>query len=115
LAHPRDLSAVYPMLGIELPQSTYSAVKAGLHGFAEQLRRQLAPKGTHVLELLPPTTDTSMNANFTGKKMSPAKVAAVTLKALARRRPMAMPGQSKLLPMLLPIAPNAVKRMVAAM
>jgi uncharacterized oxidoreductase len=92
---------------------TYGAVKAGLHGFAEGLRRQLAPKGTHVLELLPPLVDTPMTANVTGKKMSPAEVAAVTLKALALRRPMALPGQTKLLPMLLRIAPNTIKRMVA--
>jgi uncharacterized oxidoreductase len=93
---------------------TYGAVKAGLHGFAEGLRWQLAPKGTHVLELLPPLVDTPMTANATGKKISPAEVAAVTLKALARRRPMALPGQTKLLPMMLRIAPNTIKRMVAA-
>lgn len=93
---------------------TYGAVKAGLHGFAEGLRRQLASKGTHVLELLPPLTDTPMNASVTGKKLAPAEVAAVTLKALARRQPMALPGPTKLLPMLLRIAPKAIKRMVAA-
>jgi uncharacterized oxidoreductase len=92
---------------------TYGAVKAGLHGFAEGLRRQLAPRGTHVLELLPPTTDTPMVSDVTGKKMSPAEVAAVTLKALARRQPMALPGQAKLLPLMLRIAPNAIKRKVA--
>jgi hypothetical protein len=57
-------------------------VKAGLHGFADGLRRQLAPKGTHVLEVLPPSTDTPMNAEATGKKLTPAQVAAVTMKAL---------------------------------
>jgi uncharacterized oxidoreductase len=93
---------------------TYGAVKAGLHGFAEGLRRQLALKGTHVLELLPPLTDTPMNANVAGKKMSPAEVAAITLKALDRRQPMALPGPTKLLPMMLRIAPNAIKRLVAA-
>lgn len=94
---------------------TYGAVKAGLHGFAEGLRRQLAPTNTHVLELLPPTTDTPMNADFTGKKMSPDEVAAVTLKALARRRAMALPGPTKLLPTMLCIAPNTIKRSVAKM
>lgn len=93
---------------------TYGAVKAGLHGFAEGLRRQLAPQGTHVLELLPPLVDTPMTANATRKKISPAEVAAVTLKALARRKPMALPGQTKLLPMLLRIVPNTIKRVVGA-
>jgi uncharacterized oxidoreductase len=93
---------------------TYGAVKAGLHGLAEGLRRQLAPRGTHVLELLPPLTDTPMNAKVTGKKLSARKVAIATLEALAHRRPMALPGPTKLLPTLLRIAPNAIKRMVAA-
>jgi uncharacterized oxidoreductase len=93
---------------------TYGAVKAGLHGFAEGLRRQLAPKGTHVLELLPPTVDTPMNANRKGKKMSTTDVAAVTLQALARKHPMALPGQTKLLPALLRIAPGTTRRMVGS-
>ena len=93
---------------------TYGAVKAGLHGFAEGLRRQLAPT-THVLELLPPRTDTPMNADSTGKKTSPAEVAAVTLKALDRRRPMALPGPTKLLPTMLRIAPHTIKRSVSKM
>lgn len=92
---------------------TYGAVKAGLHGFAEGLRRQLAPKGTHVLELLPPTTDTPMNAHLDRKKLDPAKVATVTLDSLARRRPMALPGDTKLLPLLLRIAPESITKMVA--
>lgn len=94
---------------------TYGAVKAGLHGFAEGLRRQLAPRGTHVLELLPPTVDTPMNANLTGKKMPPAEVASVTLEALARRRPMALPGATRQLPLLLRLAPGAIGRMVGRM
>jgi len=92
---------------------TYGSVKAGLHGFAEGLRRQLAPKGTHVLELLPPLVDTPATANTKGKKISAAYVAEVTLKALARRRALALPGQTKLLPMMLRIAPKTTKRSVA--
>lgn len=92
---------------------TYGAVKAGLHGFAEGLRRQLAPKGTHVLEVIPPLVDTPATVYASGKKISPAEVAAVTLEALALRRPMALPGSTKLLPMMLRIAPDTIKRMVA--
>jgi uncharacterized oxidoreductase len=87
-------------------------VKAGLHGFAEGLRRQLAPNGTHVLELLPPTVDTQMNAKLERKKMAPAEVADVTLKALAQRRSMALPGDTRLLPLMLRVAPKAIDRMV---
>ena len=84
-----------------------------MHGFAEGLRRQLAPNGTHVLELLPPTVDTQMNAKLNRKKMAPAEVADATLKALAQRRPMALPGDTKLLPLLLRVAPKAIARTVA--
>lgn len=93
---------------------TYGAVKAGQRAFADGLRRQLISKGTHVLELLPTVTDTPMNANMTGKKMQPEEVAALTLRALARRQPMALAGSLKFLPTLLRIAPNTIKRMVAA-
>lgn len=76
------------------------------------LRRQLAPRGTHVLEVLPPTTDTPMNAAATGPKLAPAEVAAVTLKALRERRPLALPGQAKLMPLMLRVAPRTLDRMV---
>lgn len=92
---------------------TYGAVKAGLHGFAEGLRRQLAAHGTHVLELLPTTTDTPGTATETRKKMTTQEVADITLKALARRHDMALPGPMKLLPALLRIAPELTGRMVA--
>ncbi len=91
---------------------TYGAVKAGLHGFADGLRRQIASRGTQVLELLPPLVDTPMTADTTGKKMAPAAVAAVTLEALARRRSMALPGATRLLPLLLRIAPATIGRIV---
>lgn len=88
---------------------TYGAAKAGIHAFAESLRRQLAPTGIHVLELLPQTTDAQMNAEITGKKMSAADVEEVTLAALAQRRPMALPGDTRLLPPLLRLAPSTLE------
>jgi uncharacterized oxidoreductase len=94
---------------------TYGATKAGLHAFADSLRLQLSGRGTQVLELLPPTVDTPMNANLMGKKMAPEKVATVTLKALAAGREMALPGDTALLPLLLRVAPGAAKKMVANM
>ena len=92
---------------------TYGAVKAGLHGFADGLRRQLAPNGTHVLELLPTTTDTPGTAAETRKKMTTAEVAKITLGALAKKKSLALPGPMKLLPTLLRIAPEATRRMIA--
>ena len=91
---------------------TYGAVKAGLHGFADGLRRQLAPDGIHVLEVLPPLVDTPMTATTAGKKITAAEVASVTLEALRRRRAMALPGEARLLPTMLRLAPRAIGRMV---
>ncbi|GAB3606044.1 SDR family NAD(P)-dependent oxidoreductase [Conyzicola nivalis] len=91
---------------------TYGAAKAGLHGFAEGLRRQFAPDGTHVLEVIPPTTDTPMNADKTVRKLPASAVAAATLRALDKRRPMALPGASRLLPGMLRLAPNLMGRAV---
>lgn len=91
---------------------TYGAVKSGLHGFADGLRRQLAPRGTHVVEVLPPLVDTPMNAEVVGNKMSPATVAAVTIAALERRRPMALPGFTRMLPAMLRVVPGFTRRLV---
>nr|WP_277998593.1 SDR family NAD(P)-dependent oxidoreductase [Sphingomonas liriopis] len=91
---------------------TYGAAKAGLHGFAEGLRRQLASRGTHVLEVLPPTVDTRATAHLQVSKVKPDMVAAATLDALAKKRPMALVGQTRMLPALLRLAPNAIGRMV---
>ena len=94
---------------------TYGAAKAGLHGFAEGLRRQFGPDGTHVLEVLPPTTDTQMNAGKSVKMMPASEVAAVTLQALKSRRPMALPGTTKMLPLLMRVAPQLMNRSVGKM
>ncbi|KQS71877.1 SDR family NAD(P)-dependent oxidoreductase [Modestobacter sp. Leaf380] len=91
---------------------TYGAVKAGLQGFADGLRRQLAPAGTHVLEVLPPTTDTPMTAGQAVDKLSPADVARSTLAALGRRRRTATPGDTRVLPALLRLAPRTADRVV---
>ncbi len=94
---------------------TYGAAKAGLHGFADGLRRQLARRGTHVLEVLPPVVDTPATAHRTTTKISPDAVAAATLRALAARRPMALIGQTRFLPTLLRLAPRTVQGVVAEM
>jgi uncharacterized oxidoreductase len=92
---------------------TYGAAKAGLHGFADGLRRQLVRRGTHVLEVLPPVVDTPATAHRTATKVSPDLVAAATLRALAMRQPMALMGQTRFLPTLLRLAPKTVQDMAA--
>ncbi|GAA4953917.1 hypothetical protein [Actinoplanes utahensis] len=56
-----------------------------------------------------------MNAAATGPKLPPAEVAAATLTALRQRRPMALPGRTRLMPAMLRIAPGALERMVAGL
>ena len=114
---PAPVAIVFVTSGFALVSPTraptYGAVKSGLHGFADGLRRQLGDRGTHVLELLPTTTDTPGTANEQRKKMTTQEVAAVTLKALARRRDKALPGPMRLLPTLLRLAPQTTSRLVA--
>ena len=94
---------------------TYGAAKAGLHGFADGLRRQLGRRRTHVLEVLPPVVDTPATTHRTVTKVSPDAVAAATLRALKTRQPMAFIGQTRFLPTLLRVAPKTVQRVVAEM
>lgn len=114
---PRLEALVYISSGYALVAPTraptYGAAKAGLHGFAEGLRRQLEPGGTHVLEVLPPVVDTPATAHRAVKKVSPETVAISTLDALAKRKRIALIGATRVLPLLLRLAPRAASRLVA--
>jgi len=92
----------------------YSAAKAGLHGFAKALRRQLAPLGIGVTEVLPPLVDTPAVAHRQGKKLSAAAIATETLNASARKQEEVYPGQARMLPLMLRLAPRFIEKMVAA-
>jgi uncharacterized oxidoreductase len=91
---------------------TYGAAKAGVHGFADGLRRQLSGGTTHVLEVLPPTVDTPATAHRATTKITAEAVAAATLDALAKRKPVALVGQTRFLPSLLRLAPQTIGRVV---
>ncbi|MGX1198232.1 SDR family NAD(P)-dependent oxidoreductase [Parvibaculum sp. MBR-TMA-1.3b-4.2] len=53
----------------------YSASKAGLASFTNALRRQLAPVGISVIEVVPPLVDTSMTEGRGKGKLSPEAMA----------------------------------------
>lgn len=92
---------------------TYGAAKAGLHGFAGGLRRQLEPDGTHVLEVLPPAVETPATAHRRVRKVSAEAVASVTLQSLERKKPVALIGAARMLPTMLRLFPSAVSRAVS--
>jgi uncharacterized oxidoreductase len=91
---------------------TYAAAAAGIHGFAESLRRQLEPRGIHVLEVMPPGAATR-SGHRRGVQVSAEAIAEATLDALAVRRPLAQLGLVRLLPWLLRLAPRATRRRFA--
>ena len=87
--------------------TVYSATKFGVIGFAEALRREIAPSGVSVHVLAPPNTltpgfDTEnqfkpaevLAAEEKASTMTAAAVAADLLKALSRKRMLIVPGRS---------------------
>ncbi|MDR3419565.1 MAG: SDR family NAD(P)-dependent oxidoreductase [Nevskia sp.] len=91
----------------------YSAAKAGLHSFCKALRRQLAPTGMLVVEVLPPVVDTPSVAHREVAKMPPEQLVSQTLAAVDRRRTEVHPGAVRWLPLLLRLAPGLAERIVA--
>ena len=62
--HPAAIINVTSGLGF-VPSArmpVYSAPKAGLHAFSMALRRQLAPTGIQVFEVVPPAVNTGLNS-----------------------------------------------------
>lgn len=93
---------------------TYGAAKAGLHGFADGLRRQFEGSGTQVLEVMPPTVDTPATEDRAVRKVTPEVVADATLRALRRKRPVALVGATRVLPTLLRLLPSFAERIVGS-
>lgn len=91
----------------------YSAAKAGLHSLSKSLRRQLAPLGITVTELLPPLVDTPAVAHRSGKKLSTEAVAEAALDGVRRGREMVCPGDVRFLPLLLRLMPRTAENIVA--
>jgi uncharacterized oxidoreductase len=46
----------------------YCATKAAIHSFSMSLRRQLAPAGVKVFEIIPPTVDTELDRGARGRR-----------------------------------------------
>ncbi len=105
--------------GFALAPSTaapvYSASKAGLHSFCKASRRQLAPLGIGLTEVLPPLVDTPAVRTRRGAKLSPDEVVRQALRGASRNRAEILPGPVRWLPVLLRIAPGVTGRLVGRM
>jgi uncharacterized oxidoreductase len=92
---------------------TYSATKAALHSFTLSLRRQAAPAGIRVVEVLPPLVDTPATRAVAGRKMPAPALVERALRDIARGRDESLPGQVGLLPIMMRLAPGYIARRVA--
>jgi uncharacterized oxidoreductase len=91
----------------------YSASKAALHSLSKSLRRQLAPLNITVTEVAPPVVDTPAVAHRDVPKMSAKDVAEQTLLAASKGVKEVYPGQARMLPLLLRVAPRFAENLVA--
>lgn len=93
----------------------YSAAKAGLSAFTRALRRQLAPSGIRVVEVMPPVVATDMTAGRNHGAMRAGAAAAAVLEDIARGRETVAPGKAALVRRLNRVAPWLVARKIGAM
>jgi uncharacterized oxidoreductase len=91
----------------------YSASKAALHSLSKSLRRQLAPVGITVTELLPPVVDTPAVAHRDVPKLSPDRVAEQAIRGALAGKAEVLPGSARMLPLLLRLWPGLAEHIVA--
>lgn len=91
----------------------YSASKAALHSLSKSLRRQFAPLGITVTELIPPLVDTPATVHHQVSKLSAEDVAAQAVRGVLEGREEVRPGAVRFLPLLLRLAPSLAERIVA--
>jgi short-subunit dehydrogenase involved in D-alanine esterification of teichoic acids len=93
----------------------YCATKAALHSFSQSLRWQLEGTRVSVVEVLPPLVDTPMTAGRGRGKMSPQACADAVVRGLQRGSPRVLVGKSRLLAVLVRVAPSLATRVMRRM
>jgi NAD(P)-dependent dehydrogenase (short-subunit alcohol dehydrogenase family) len=80
---------------VNLPlMGSYCASKAAVLSLTQAARAELAPSGVRVLAILPSAVNTRMSAGSAAPKLSPAEVAAETLRAIADDVEECYPGKA---------------------
>jgi uncharacterized oxidoreductase len=92
----------------------YCATKAALRSFTRSLRYQLEQQAPHVQvqEVLPPLVDTRMTQGRGSGKMAPADVAHALIVAIEHNVNECYVGKSKLLRVVMQIAPSIAHRLL---
>jgi len=78
--------APIPLMG------SLSASKAAIYSMSQSIRAELAPKGIHVMAILPGAIDTRMTEHFPGDKAAPADIVKAVLYGLAAGETDLYPG-----------------------
>jgi uncharacterized oxidoreductase len=90
----------------------YCATKAGLSSFSQTLRHQLAPRGIRVVDVLTPLVATPMTSGRHDGAMYAAEFCTKMLAAVRKGRQEVYVGKTKLLALLLRMAPTRARRIM---
>lgn len=92
--------------------AVYCASKAGLHSFSQSLRYQLEDTHIKVVEVLPPLVETSMTAGRGKGKITPQRLSEEFFRKFFQGKEEIHIGKSKLLKLLLRLAPKRAARIL---
>jgi uncharacterized oxidoreductase len=93
--------------------AVYSATKAAVHSLARSLRRELAPDGIRIVEVMPTWVDTGLTRGFAVAKLSPDDVAAAIVRGLQRDRDEIHVGQARAVALVNRFSPRLAEALVA--
>ncbi|MCA9661459.1 MAG: SDR family NAD(P)-dependent oxidoreductase [Myxococcales bacterium] len=88
----------------------YCATKAALSSWTTSLRYQLAPRGVHVMELVPPLVATDMAQGRLAGAIAPEEVARACIAGIDARRPIVRVGKAALAHVIHRLAPAVLAR-----